>query len=250
MKFFPAAALVLAFAAAAPAAALDLAAMTEAERTSFRAEVRAYLLENPEVLMEAIGVLEQRQQQAAVVNDQTLLQTNAVDIFNDPDSWVGGNPDGDVTMVEFIDYRCTYCRKAHDEVAELLTSDGNIRFIVKEFPILGEESVLSSRFAIAVRQLAGDDAYKRAHDALITLRGNATKDTLARLADELGLDAPAIIARMDAAEVTAIIDANHALGDRMKISGTPTFVIDQTMLRGYLPLEGMRQIVDEQRKGG
>lgn len=249
MKFFPAAALVLAFTAASPVAALDLAAMTAAERSSFRAEVRAYLLENPEVLMEAIGVLEQRQQQAAVVNDQTMLQINAVDIFNDPDSWVGGNPDGDITVVEFIDYRCTYCRKAHDEVAELLTSDGNIRFIVKEFPILGEESVLSSRFAIAVRQLAGDDAYKRAHDALITLRGNATKDTLARLAGTLDLDAPAIIARMDAPEVTAIIDANHALGDRLKISGTPTFVIDQTMLRGYLPLEGMRQIVAEQRKG-
>ena len=247
MKFLPAAALVLA--CASPAAALDLAIMTDAERSAFRAEVRAYLMENPEVLMEAIDVLQQRQQQATVVNDATLVQTNSDAIFNDPASWVGGNPDGDITLVEFSDYRCTYCRKAHAEIAELVASDGNIRFIIKEFPILGEQSVLSSRFAIAVRQLAGDEAYKRAHDALITLRGDATLPTLKRLAGELGLDGPAIMVRMEMLEVTAVIDATRALGDRLQISGTPTFVIDQTMLRGYVPLDGMRQIVAEQRKG-
>lgn len=247
MKFLSTAALVLA--CASPAAALDLATMTDAERTAFRAEVRAYLMENPEVLMEAIDVLQTRQQQATVVNDQTLVQTNSDAIFNDPASWVGGNPDGDITLVEFSDYRCTYCRKAHAEIAELVASDGNIRFIIKEFPILGEQSVLSSRFAIAVRQLAGDEAYKRAHDALITLRGDATLPTLKRLAGELGLDGPAIMVRMEMPEVTAVIDATRALGDRLQISGTPTFVIDQTMLRGYVPLDGMRQIVAEQRKG-
>ena len=141
------------------------------------------------------------------------------------------------------------CSSDLADIAELVASDGNIRFIIKEFPILGEQSVLSSRFAIAVRQLAGDDAYKRAHDALITLRGDATLPTLKRLAGELGLDGPAIMVRMEMPEVTAVIDATRALGDRLQISGTPTFVIDQTMLRGYVPLDGMRQIVAEQRKG-
>ncbi|HEX9858396.1 MAG TPA: DsbA family protein [Paracoccaceae bacterium] len=250
MKLFhTAAALALATAFAAPLGATDLAGMTDAERAAFGAEVRAYLMENPEVLMEAIAVLEQRQQQAAVADDLALLQANADEILNDPESWVGGNPEGDITVVEFMDYRCSYCRKAHDEVAELISSDGNIRFVVKEFPILGEQSVLSSRFAIAVRQLAGDAAYKQAHDALMTLRGDTTKETLERLAGELGLDAPAILARMDAPEVTAVIEANHALAGRLQISGTPTFVIDETMVRGYVPLDGMRQIVEGQRKG-
>ncbi|EEW25771.1 DsbA family protein [Rhodobacter ferrooxidans] len=246
MKFLAAA---LALTLASPATALDLASMTDAERAAFRAEVRAYLLDNPEVLTEAISVLEKRQQTAEAANDLTLVATNADDIFKDANSWVGGNPDGNITIVEFTDYRCGYCRKAYDEVEELVKSDGNIRFVVKEFPILGEQSVLSSRFAIAVRQLNGDDAYKRAHDALISLRGDATPETLTRLAADLGFDAAAVMAKMDAPEVTAVIDANHGLGDRLQISGTPTFVIDQTLVRGYVPLEGMRSIVEDQRKG-
>lgn len=242
-------ALAASLALAAPALATDLSQMTEAERAAFGQEVRAYLLENPEVLVEVMTVLQTRQQQAETANDQQLVQSHAADIFDDPNSWVGGNPEGDITVVEFTDYRCGYCRKAYDEVSELVESDGNIRFVVKEFPILGEDSVTSARFAIAVRQTAGDEAYQKAHDALITLRGDPTPENLGKLAEQLGLDRDAILGRMNSDEVTAVIAANHALGDALQISGTPTFVIDGTMLRGYVPLDGMRQIVDQQRKG-
>jgi protein-disulfide isomerase len=245
----PATALAALLALSLPAAATDIGSLTDSEREAFRAEVREYLLENPEVLMEAIGVLEQRQAQAEAANDAALLQTHAAEIFSDPDSWVGGNPEGDITVVEFTDYRCGYCRKAYEEVAELIESDGNIRFVVKEYPILGEQSLISSRFAVAVRQVAGDAAYQKAHDALITLRGDATPETLGRLAQDMGLDRDAILTRMDSPEVTAVIEANHKLGEALRINGTPTFVIDGTMLRGYVPLEGMRQIVAEQRAG-
>ena len=138
-----------------------LGEMTDAERTAFRAEVKQYLLENPEAIMEAMQVLQDRQDKTAADRDQQMLSENSAAIFNDPDSWVGGNPDGDVTVVEFMDYRCSYCRKAFAEVADLLKSDGNIRFVVKEFPILGEDSMTSARFAIAVRMLHGDDAYAK-----------------------------------------------------------------------------------------
>lgn len=224
-------------------------AMTEAERQDFRAEVRAYLLENPEVLMEAIAILEDRQGAAEQANDAALIAANRAAIFEDPASWVGGNPKGDITVVEFMDYRCGYCRKAFEEVETLVNGDANIRFIVKEFPILGEASDISSRFAIATLQLAGSDAYKKAHDALVTLRGEVTPDTLDRLAGDLGLDAAAIRARMSAPEVTAVIASNRALAETLKINGTPTFVIDGVMLRGYVPLDGMRQIVADARKG-
>ncbi len=223
--------------------------MTEAERATFRAEIRAYLLENPDVLVEAMEVLQGRQDSEAANRDLTLLRDNADSIFKDPTSWVGGNPDGDITIVEFMDYRCGYCRKAHDEVAELITSDGNIRYILKEFPILGEQSLLSSQFALAVRKLYGDDAYKTAHNTLIDLRGDATPEALARVASDLGHDPVAIAAEMQSPDIRAIIEANHALATTMDISGTPTFVIDGTMVRGYVPLDGMREIVAGQRKG-
>ena len=224
-------------------------AMTDAERLAFRAEVRAYLLENPEVLTEAIAILEDRQAADAAAQDIKRLTENHAAIFQDAASWTGGNPDGDITIVEFMDYRCSYCRKAWSEVDELVSTDGNIRFVVKEFPILGEASDLSSRFAIATLQLAGPDAYKSAHDALITLRGEATKPVLERLAGDLGLDAAAIMARMAAPEVTSVIEANHALAQTLDISGTPTFVVQGTMLRGYAPLDDMRAIVKDARKG-
>ena len=171
---------------AAPAGAFDLTAMSEDERAAFRAEIRAYLLENPEIIMEAVGVLEQRQAEQQAQADVDLVKINAEDIFNDGYSWVGGNVNGDVTLVEFVDYRCGYCRKAHDEVAQLVDTDGNIKFILKEFPILGEESLISSRFAIATKMVAGDDAYKQMHDALITFNGNVGRGSLTRLAEGLG----------------------------------------------------------------
>lgn len=225
------------------------AAMTEAERAAFRAEVRAYLLENPEVLIEAMDVLQSREAETAAARDVQMLADNKEALLNDPASWVGGNPEGDITIVEFTDYRCGYCRKAFAEVEELVKSDGNIRFVLKEFPILGEDSVISSRFAIAVRQLHGDEAYKKAHDALITLRGTPDAATLGALAVDLGLEAGPIMARMNADEVTAVIAANHAMADKLQISGTPTFVLGDQLLRGYVPLDAMRQLVAEERAG-
>ena len=231
----------------APAQAFDITDMSEAERSALRAEIRAYLLDNPEVIMEAVEVLEQRQAEAQARGDVDLVRINAEAIFNDGHSWVGGNPEGDITLVEFTDYRCGFCRRAHDDLTQLLELDGNIRFIVKEFPILGEESLLSSRFAIAVKQIAGDDAYKTAHDRLITLRSNATPEALARISDEMGLDTDAILARMDSPEVTHVIAENRALAGRLGISGTPTFILDGQMLRGYLPLDEMQVLVAQTR---
>lgn len=240
----------LALASALPAFADGLTDMTAAEREAFRAEVRAYLMENPEVLMEAIAVLENREQAAAIEQDRQLLAEHHDAIFNDPASWVGGNPDGDITVVEFIDYRCGYCRKAWEEVDQLVEGDGNIRFVLKEFPILGEQSVLSSRFAISVLQIHGADAYRKAHDALLTLRADATPEALVRVAEDLGLEPQPIMDHMDKPEVTKVIEDNHKLAQTLQISGTPTFVIDGTFVRGYVPLDGMQQIVAQQRADG
>jgi len=250
----PAAALTLAagLAAALPATAqdFDIADMTPEQREAFGTQVRDYLLENPQVIMEAVNALENRQAEQQAVADQQIVADNADALFRDGYSYVGGNPDGDITIVEFSDYRCGYCRRAFPEVEELISSDGNIRFIMKEFPILGEASVTSSRFAIATLMEAGDEAYKAVHDALITLEGEPSEPVLRRLADTLGLDAEAIIARMSDEEVTRRIQETRELATRLQINGTPSFVFGDQMLRGYVPLDGMRQLVDEIRSEG
>lgn len=233
---------------ASASAALDLAELTDSDRAAFRDEIRAYLLENPEILVEAMDVLKTREAEAVTQQDVQLVQANASAVFESATDWAGGNLNGDITIVEFMDYQCSYCRKAHDEVSELIATDGNIRFVVKEYPILGETSDLAARFAIAVRQIAGDDAYKAAHDALMTLRSDISSAALDQIATDLGLDVAAVNKQMASKDVTAVIAANRALGEAMLINGTPTFIVDQTMLRGYVPLEGMRQVVAEERK--
>lgn len=229
--------------------AFDLGAMTESERATFQAEVRAYLLEHPEVLVEAMNVLNERQAAEAAANDLAIVAAHADQLFHDGYSFVGGNPDGDVTLVEFLDYRCGYCKRAHPEVAALLKDDGNVRYVVKEYPVLGAESVKAARFALAVRRLGGDDAYKAVHDAMMGERGALADGLLKRLARAQGLDAEAVFAEMDAPEISAVLQANYALGQAMRIEGTPSFVFGSQVLRGYVPLAGMQQILKDERDG-
>ncbi len=237
-------ALALSLFFAAPLAAQE---MSDAERAAFRAEVRAYLLENPEVIMEAIEVLQAREEEAAAQADVQLVSQHAEALFNDPTSFVGGNPDGDITIVEFLDYRCGYCKRAHPEMVELLQADGNIRFVVKEYPILGEASVLASEYALAVKLTAGDEAYETVHDTLMALRGEVSEASLSRLTGELGLDGDAIQAAMNGPEVARILRRNRLLGQAMQINGTPTFVVESELLRGYLPLEQMQRMIADIR---
>jgi protein-disulfide isomerase len=234
------------FLATSPAALAD---MTEAERADLREEIRAYLIENPEVIVEAMDILQGRQEAAAAEADRAMVQANLDAITGDPDAWVGGNPAGDLTVVEFMDYRCGYCRRAHPEINDLVTADGNIRYIIREFPILGEGSLLSSRFALAIKALHGEEAYKDAHNALVTLRADATPETLAGLAQALGHDMAEIEAAMGDPAVTAIIRRNHDLAQTLQIDGTPTFIIGGQMVRGYLPGEALREIVAQERAG-
>jgi protein-disulfide isomerase len=230
-----------------PAQAFDVTRMSDAERAAFGAEIRAYILENPQLIIEAVNLLEQQQADAAAQTDLTLVSENAEDLFNDGYSWVGGNPDGDITLVEFMDYRCGYCRRAMPEVAKLLAEDGNIRLIVKEFPILGEDSMRSSRFAVATKQVAGNEAYEKVHLALMDLQGDVTDVVLRRLAQGLDLDAETILARMDSDEVTTEIARTRDLAQRLQISGTPTFVLQDELLRGFLPADQLAVIVADKR---
>lgn len=237
------AALAFAILGAFAAHAFEIETMSDQERAIFRSEIRDYLLENPEVLMEAIAILEERRNQQAQAEEKLTLDQNRGEIFADGYSYVGGNPDGDVTIVEFMDYRCGYCKRAFPAINELLESDGNIRFVIKEFPILGEASLLSAKYAIAAKVVAGDEAYRKVHDTLMMHNGDLNEGYLARLSREMDLDHDAILANMDGPEVQQIIRLNHTLANRLKIQGTPSFVIGENFVRGYVELDQMRAIV-------
>jgi len=230
------------------ASAQSFTDMNDAETEAFGAAVRAYLLDNPEVIMEAVAVLEQRQQQNAASNDQDLVAQYYEQIFNDGFSHVGGNPDGVIQIVEFSDYKCGFCKRSYPELLVLIENNPDIRFVLKEYPILGAESVLSSRAAIAVLINEGDAVYKEFHGALMLENGPLTDLSLPLIAETLGIDSAKMIETMNTSLVTQIIQTNRSLGQQMQVSGTPTFVFGDQMVRGYVPLAQMQQIVDEIRR--
>ncbi len=214
---------------------------------TFGAQVRSYLLENPEVIFEAVAVYEQRSAAEQAGMEQAMLAANAEALFDDGHSWVGGNLDGDITLVKFNDYRCGFCQRAHHEVATLLQDDGGIRLIVKEFPILGPESELAARFALAVLNLAGAEAYAQANDTMMRHEGAVTPDYLEVLAVGLELDFEVVLVEMEGEAVSTAIAENHDLAQRLQITGTPTFVMETEMIRGFVEADALAQLADALR---
>lgn len=237
---------LLALSAAPAAAQTDIGNLSPEERSAFRAEVRAYLLEHPEVLFEAIQILEQRRSEANRANDADLVSENSDDLFADGFSYVGGNPDGDVTLVEFIDYRCGYCKKAHSEVKQVLEQDGNIRYIVKEFPILGPDSVSAGRMALAALKL-DPSKYAELNDQLMSYDGTLNEQAAYRIARDVGYDISALKEAANAPEIEEQVKQTYELADRLGIQGTPGFVIGDQLVRGYVPGEELLAAVEAAR---
>ena len=241
--------LMLLLGAALPAVAQPAMSspFSETDRAALHAEIRAYLLEHPEIVMEMIQLLEEKQRVATEEGDRALIASNAAQIFDDGFSWVGGNPEGSFTVVEFLDYQCGFCRKAQPELTEMIESDGDIRLIVKEMPILGPGSELAARAAVATLITRGPEAYATLHDRLMELKGEITDVSLDQALAEVGLDPAAIRPAMQDPEVDRRLAATRELAATLAISGTPTFVFDDRMVRGYLPLAQMRDLVGEVR---
>jgi protein-disulfide isomerase len=246
MTFVRNTALAMVFAAAAAAPAL--AQMQPEERSVLRSEVRAYLLEHPEVLMEALQILETRRREAAEAAALTMVSDNADEIFNDGYSFVGGNPDGDITMVEFLDYNCAYCKKAHDGVNSLLQLDPNIRFVIKEFPILGPTSRTAAQAAMAALRQDDGRKYLAFSNAMMNNRGTLTEDQIWSYAEASGLDLARLREDAERPEIEAMLQQTYELARKLEVNGTPAFVIGDQMVRGYIPLEQLMQKVAEARQ--
>ena len=235
--------------ASADAEPLDLGAMSDEDRAAFREEVRTYLLENPEVILEAIQILEQRRTADAQQSDRQMIRTNADQLFDDGFSWVTGNPEGDVTVVEFLDYRCGYCKKAQPAVAELLERDPNVRLIVKEFPILGPDSVTAGKLALAALEL-DPSKFGPLHDALMAHQGNLTEAAAYELAEDAGYETDALRELAGSTEIDDRLQKNYQLAQALGLQGTPAFVVGGEIIRGYLPADEMLAAVRDARVAG
>jgi len=227
--------------------AMDINNLTDADRKVLQKEIRRYILENPDIIFEAADIVRKREAALEVQEDEELIQSNFNEIFYDNYSYVGGNPDGDITIVEFVDYKCGYCRKAAEIVRELIAKDGNIRFVIKEFPILGEASLVSSKFAIAVKNIGGPEKYKVVHEILLALAAEPTEIYLRRIAKELELNPEELFEAMQSDLVTQEIDQTGELAQKLQISGTPTFILGDQFLRGFVPLEILSKAIQAER---
>ena len=198
------------------------------------------VLENPQIIMQAMAILEQRERNRAA----SVANTVRLQLEQDPNSPNLGNPDGDVTVVEFFDYNCPYCRKAGQTVQELLASDANVRVIYREWPILGEGSVFASRAALAAR---AQGKYEEFHWALMNSEGRASEASILKLARHLGLDVAKLQADMTSPAVEAHIAQSNALARTLGFTGTPAFIVGDRTAPGMLSTDEISAMVAEAR---
>jgi len=241
-----AASLILPTAARAQEADAPLSDMSAEDRERLRTEVRAYLLEHPEVILEAINILEERRNAEARATDGDLVAEHRDRLLNDDHSAVFGNPDGAVTIVEFSDYRCGFCKRAHPIVSDLLEGDDDIRLILKEFPILGPDSVAAGRMAIAA-QAIDPELFPELNDALMRHRGELTEAAAYKIAKEVGYDVAALKERAAGDAVGEALAENYEVARALGLQGTPSFVIGDEIVRGFIPLEEMQAAVERNR---
>ena len=219
-------------------------AFDPAEEEAIRELVRDYLLDNPEVIMEAVQIYRQRQQAEEEERARQNLVSQREELEQDPDAPVIGNPDGDVVIVEFFDYRCPYCTRVAEDLRQAVAEDGNIRLVMKEFPILGPDSVVAARMALAaVKQ----DKYEELHFALMTAGGQLDETLAFSIASHIGLDMEQLRRDMEAPEINEMLERNFALAQALQINGTPAFVIGEEIVRGAIDRQGLQRIVGQTR---
>ena len=202
------------------------------------------ILENPEIIMEAVRLLEERQQQEQQSAATAVLRDERERLERDPNAIVLGNPDGDVTVVEFFDYNCPYCRRVMPQVDALVVGDPNVRLVYREWPILGDGSVFAARAALAARK---QDKYEAFHVAMMSMQGRAEEASVLRVAREVGLDINQMRQDMQAPEVDEHIQTSMELTRSLGFNGTPSFVIGDALIPGFVESDVLLEQVEAAR---
>jgi len=238
--------LACAFLAGAPPRSIAAEEITPAQRQAIEAIIHDYLMQNPDVLIEALRAAEDKANLDADVKAAQVLRDRRREVFDDPATPVGGNPQGDVTIVEFFDYRCPYCKQVQPSLQTLLDQDRKLRFIYKEMPVLGAPSVVAAHAALAAR-LQGK--YEAFHTAMMATKGQITNDVVYQVAASVGLDVDRLKRDMAAPEIDQAVKANLALATALDIHGTPGFIIGDHIVPGAIDLDALKNLIAEVRKG-
>jgi protein-disulfide isomerase len=221
-----------------------------AQKSEIEKIIREYLIANPEVLQEAIAALEKKQAADEAEKHQAAVKDNAQAIFNSPRHVTVGNPQGDVTFVEFFDYNCGYCKRAMVDMMELMKQDPKLKVVLKEFPVLGPASVEAARVGVAVRmQDKTGKKYLDFHQKLLSGRGQVDKARAMAVAREVGLDVARIEKDIGSEEVRLTLEESLKLAEKLGLNGTPSYVIGPHVVVGAVGLEQLREKVNSARCG-
>lgn len=207
--------------------------------------VRDYLMREPEVIYQALEELQKRQAAQQAERTKEMLVSRQDELVNDPATPIVGNPNGEVTLVEFFDYRCGYCRRVLSSMQALMEEDQELRIAFKELPVLGEDSVRAARAALASRQ-QDESLYLDFHLALMTAR-DLSADGITKLAEQTGLDPAKLAEDMESEEVSKAIEANYELASALGIEGTPAFVIGDTLVPGAVDKARLVELIEKAR---
>ncbi|MBV8131254.1 MAG: DsbA family protein [Alphaproteobacteria bacterium] len=243
---YMAAVLACAFLAVAPSRSIAAAEIAPEQRQAIEGIIHDYLMQNPDVLIEALRAAEDKASRDADAKAALVLKDRRGEVFDDPATPVGGNPQGDVTIVEFFDYRCPYCKQVQPVLQALLDQDHKLRFVYKEMPVLGAPSVTAAHAALAAR-LQGK--YEAFHTAMMATKGQITDDVVYQVAGSVGLDIERLKHDMAAPEIDRAVKDNLALASALDIRGTPGFIIGEHIVPGAIDLDALKNLIADARKG-
>lgn len=243
-KIFTALALTASVAVAFPAAALD-----DAQKKEFGEFIKQYLIENPEIMIDVQTALQKKQEAARLVKANAVISDNKSTIFDAKYDMTIGNPKGDITIVEFFDYNCGYCRHALSDMQTMLKKDKNVRFVLKEFPILGPDSVAAHKVSDAFRKLA-PEKYSQFHIALLSSDGRADEASAIEVAKSLGVSEKQIREEMAKSASDASVQETYQLAQSLGITGTPSYIIGNELVQGAVGFDDLETKVKNMRTCG
>jgi protein-disulfide isomerase len=226
-----------------------LSALSESQVAAVQQIVREHLIANPEIIREAIDALQRKEQDAELVAQTEIISEDQERIFASTRQVVVGNPEGAVTLVEFFDYNCGYCKRALVDMQRLVEGDEDLRIVLKEFPVLGEDSVEAARVAIAVNMVA-PARYLDFHIALLTEPGHADGPKAMAVAEELGIDMAQVRASILLPEVQATITEVYELANKLSLTGTPSYVTAKEVVVGAVGYDTLKTRIEEARACG
>jgi len=241
--------LALALALGAGGAPAQAQSFSSPQRTEIEKIIKDYLLAHPEVLQEAMAELEKKQQLAETEKARSAIKNHSDALFNSPRQVVLGNPQGDVTFVEFFDYNCGYCKRALSDMTTLLSNDPKLKVVLKEFPVLGPGSVEAAQVAVAVRmQDKTGKKYLDFHQKLLGGRGQVDKAKALAAAKDAGLDMARIEKDLKSDEVGKTLEESMKLAEALGLNGTPSYVIGNDVVIGAVGLAALSQKIQAARQ--